>query len=305
MKAIVNPASASGSTGALWPRMVDEARAFGIHFDADFTERIGDATRLTREALAAGHQRIVVVGGDGSVNEAVNGFFDEAGAPRSPDAALGILARGTGCDFIKTLGIPKARDRALRVLCAQRMRTIDVGRCDYIDHAGCSSSRYFANIADLGIGGATVQRVNQSAKRMGGFASFLAGSLATVLTYHNQPLSVFVDDQWVAEGRFNAVIVANGQYFGGGMKIAPDAEIDDGHLHVVLLGDLQRAEIFGNFLRIYRGTHIKHPKVQVLRAQHVRVETASNDCLLDLDGEQPGRANAEFRVIPGALQVIC
>ncbi|WDL95766.1 diacylglycerol/lipid kinase family protein [Alicyclobacillus sp. ALC3] len=303
MKVVVNPASAGGKTREQWPMIAGVAEGLGITLDPVFTEGPGHATELTREALRAGHQTIVVVGGDGSVHEVVNGFF-ESDRPLNPSAALGMIARGTGCDFIRTLNMPKSVGQALQALRDGPEHVIDLCRCDYIRHDGSSGRRYFANVGGVGIGGATVERVNQTSKRFGGWFSFMAGALLTLLTYEGKEVEIVLDGNRTLSGRYHGVIVANGRYFGGGMKIAPDAALDDGLLNVILLGDLTRSEVFSNFLRIYRGTHGSHPKVQLLTAREVTVKTDDATCLLDLDGEQPGRADACFTVVPNAIKVI-
>lgn len=303
MKAVVNPASAGGSTRLIWPKMKQAAADLGIMFDPVFTTCPDHATELTREALLAGHEQVVAVGGDGTIHEVVNGFF-QGDNPINPAAALGIIARGTGCDLIKTLGIPKPYEQALHVLQGQQIKTIDLCRCEFVQHNGVTERRYFVNVGGVGISGATVQRVNRSSKRFGGRFSFMSGALRTLFTYEGTQLEVVIDDRETLTGRFHGVIVANGKFFGGGMQIAPDAALDDGEFTVVLLGDLTRLEALGSFARIYQGTHGAHPKVQMYSAKRVLVRT-TEQCLLDLDGEQPGRANALFTLLPGALRVIC
>ncbi len=301
---VVNPRSADGTTEAQWPRfarMLDEA---GVVGQPHFTEGPGHATELVREGLAAGHRLIVVVGGDGTLNEAVNGFFDADGTPLNPNAELGVICRGTGCDFIKSLGIPKREDRALQRILTGSSRAIDVGRVRFHDATGQERVRYFLNIAEAGLGGAVVERVNRSSKRLGGFASFLLNTLATFATYRNGLMTVQFDGAPPESLRAANLVVGNGRYFGGGMCILPEAELDDGIFDVLIMGDLNRLELFTNIARVYRGSHLTHPKIRHLRAREIRVEGKA-PLLLDVDGEQPGLAPATFTILPGALRVRC
>jgi YegS/Rv2252/BmrU family lipid kinase len=269
-----------------------------------FTEGPGHATELVREGLAAGHRLIVVVGGDGTLNEAVNGFFDADGTPINPAAELGVICRGTGCDFIKSLGIPKREDLALQRILSGSSRAIDVGRVQFHDASGQEHGRYFLNIAEAGLGGAVVERVNRSSKRLGGFASFLLNTLATFATYRNGPMTVQIDGAPPETLQAANLVVGNGRYFGGGMCILPEAELDDGIFDVLIMGDLNRFELFTNIARVYRGSHLSHPKIRHMRARQIRVEGRA-PLLLDVDGEQPGLAPATFTILPSALRVRC
>ena len=146
---VVNPASDGGRTGKKWPEIADSARRHGLQVVERLTESAGHATELTRQAVAAGEELIVAVGGDGTVNEVVNGFFDTAGEPLGAAAALGVIERGTGCDFVRTFDIPKKTDRAVATIAAGRRRRIDIGRATCATPAG-PQVRMFANIASCG-----------------------------------------------------------------------------------------------------------------------------------------------------------
>lgn len=302
MAVVVNPASANGTTAGVWPQLATGLREAGFEFQAYLTSGPGDATALCRRALENGATTIVSVGGDGTINEVVNGFFLEDRA-LNPEARLGVISRGTGCDFIRTMGIPKPGDEAIRRLAQGRTRVLDVGRARHIDNAGNPAVRYFLNIAELGMGAETVRRVNNTSKAMGGFLSFLYGVLVTIATYRNRPVTISVDGGPSEEHTINDIVIANGRFFGGGMEIAPQALPDDGLFDVVILGDLARLELFLNLPRVYRGTHLSHPKISFRRARTVTVRSLE-PVLLEVDGEQPGRAEAEITVLPGAIRVI-
>ncbi len=300
--AVVNPVSANGTTARAWPSISERLRAAGLEHDTRITARPGDATELTRQALGQGYRTIVAVGGDGTVNEVVNGFFDGE-QWLGGGARLGLISRGTGGDLIKTLNLPKDEGQAIERLRAGRIRRIDLGRVRFVDHAGNPSLRHFINIGDLGLGGDTVARVNRTTKAFGGKVSFLWGTLATVAGYRNKDLEITVDGGRPIRGRMCMAVVANGQFFGGGMRIAPEAAMDDGLFDIVTVGDLGKLELVRNMGKVYKGTHASHPKVHFYRGKEVSVR-APQAALLDLDGEQPGRTDAAFTVLPGLLDVI-
>lgn len=281
--------------------MLDQA---GLQAEPRFTEGPGHATQLVREGLAGGHRLVVAVGGDGTVNEAVNGFFAPDGSPLQPGAEFGVICRGTGCDFIKSHGIPKREDLALERILRGSSRSIDLGRVRFEKPSGQPQSRIFCNIAEAGLGGAVVERVNRSSKRLGGFASFLLGTLATFATYRNSPMTLEVDDSAPETLVASNLVVGLGRYFGGGMCILPEARVDDGYFDVLVMEDLSRLELFTNIARVYRGSHLSHAKIRHLRARELRV-TSSAPLLLDVDGEQPGLTPATFSLLPGALRLRC
>jgi YegS/Rv2252/BmrU family lipid kinase len=300
--AIVNPRSADGSTAKLWPSLARTAAELGMEIETRMTERLGHAAELTCQALREGASRILAVGGDGTVNEVVNGFFDGE-VSINPEAELGVLCRGTGCDFIKTLEIPKADLGGLQRVAAGRSEKVDVGRVRYVNARGGEEMRYFINIAEAGLGGEVCSRANTMSKAAGGFMTFLAATLKAMATYRNQPAEVVIDGKYVRNLRLNNVVVANGRYFGGGMKIMPHADLSDGKFDVLVMGDFTRAELVANVAKVYSGKHLGHPKVELFQAERVRI-TSVRRLALDLDGESPGTTPAEFEIVPGAIRII-
>jgi YegS/Rv2252/BmrU family lipid kinase len=299
---VVNPSSANGLVGRRWTGIRETLAERIGSFDVGITQGTGDATRIVREALAKGYDTVVSLGGDGTHNEVVNGFFGGSG-PVRPEARLGLLARGTGSDLSKTLKIPKNVEGAIRVLQTGTVRRVDVGRTRLTDHQGREVARHFINIGSFGISGAVDDKVNRTTKRCGGFASFFWGSLTTWLRYRNQEVAIRCGEGQTWSGRIVNIAVANGQYFGGGMHIAPHARMDDGLFDVIILGDLGRAEALRVGRGIYRGTHLGCPKVEHFRTRYLEA-CSSERVLLDLDGEQPGRLPARFEVVSGILPLI-
>jgi len=300
---VLNPASANGATGRMAEGLVGEVERFGLEARLLRTEAAGHATELTREALRAGEELVVAVGGDGTVNEVVNGFADEQGEPLGSTAALGVVERGTGCDFIRTYGIPKKLPDALRVIAEGRTRTIDAGRATCRAHDGEGEvRRLFANVGSCGLTGDVATRANASSKRLGGTASFLWATVTAFAAWSNVPFRITLDGT-VRELVANNVICANGRQFGGGIRIAPHAEPDDGQFDVVVIGDVGKLALARNVHRMYLGTLEKDPRVEVLRATDVRVEPA-RPLPVELDGELPGRTPVRFEVLPGLLRVV-
>jgi YegS/Rv2252/BmrU family lipid kinase len=298
---IVNPASASGQTSQRWPVLQNLLEAERFAFDVTPTTGPGTATELTRKAFHEGYEMVVAVGGDGTINEIANGFFENA-KPINPEAVLGILCVGTGGDFIKAMPIPREPREAVKRLLGRATTTIDVGKCTFIDHFGNQSSRLFVNIADIGVGGETVERINKKARKRTGKIPYFLSSLISLIQYQNKKMRIRIDDHFDEERVVSLLVVANGQFFGGGMHIAPEAQVDDHIFDVVIVGDIGTMTFLMNLRRLYAGTILSHPQVALHRGTHVTVSSAER-ALLDLDGEQPGVAPAEFALIPAALRV--
>lgn len=238
-----------------------------------------------------------MVGGDGTVNEAVNGLI---GAGRQ-DIELAVLPRGTGTDFVRSFGIPTDIEQAARIAVEGRTRALDAGQVTYRSWAGGEAVAYFANIASAGMSGAVAKRTNETTKVLGGKASYLAATLAVFAGWRNTELHVTVDGA-IRSGRMNDAIVANGRFFGGGMQICPDAEPDDGLFDVLLLGDITKADLLLNLPKIYRGTHLPHPRAELLRGAVVTVD-APTPLPVEIDGEQPGTTPARFEIVRDALRL--
>lgn len=300
---VVNPASAGGRTGRHWPTVRRALEEAGVDFDHRLTGEPGEATTLARTALRQGTRRVVAVGGDGTLNEVLNGFFDEAGeAPIAPGAVLGLVPSGTGGDFRRSVGIPHDIRAAAALLARGDRRFVDVGRIEYLDAAGAATRvHHFLNIADCGVGGEVALRANRSRKLMGGRATFAWASVRALVAFGCRPARVDVDGT-VLTGRMQSIVVANGRYFGGGMLVAPEADVSDGLLDVVVLGDISRRQAIAGLRRIYRGEHIGQPGVSALRGHRVEITPVDGSRLLfDVEGEQVGAAPAVLTVLPGAV----
>lgn len=303
---IVNPQAGGGKSERQLNDLLAEIKSIYGNAKILFTERKLHAVELSRAAVESGAELVVAVGGDGTISEVASGFFDEKGKPlkslkQAP--ALGILPAGSGSDYAKTLGIPRSSAIALQILQTQQTKPVDAGLIDFVGTDGRQTKRIFINIADVGIGGEVVDILDRQGKGLGAFLSYQLATLRGLIGYQNKHLRITLDKTQKFEGTYNGVIVANGQYFGSGMKIAPNAICDDGLFDVVMLGEMSKVEMVAKMPKLRTGTHIFEKNITVHRAKHVRIESDSK-ALLDLDGEMPGECPAEFTILPSALKVV-
>ncbi len=299
---VVNPKSANGETGKVWRSIAEKFRSRIGDFGELFTSRPMEAAELTRRSLEGGADVVVAVGGDGTTNEVVNGFF-AGGKPVRPGAALAVLPRGTGGDFPKTFKWANTVDSAVARLSAMRLEPLDAGRIRYTSHDGKPEERFFVNIASCGTSGLVDRYVNRSSKALGGKLSFMIASTRAMLAYKDLPIQVRFDDGPWEELSITCLAVANGQYFGGGMWVAPEARPNDGTFDVTIWSGFSLADFAIQTRKIYDGRHVQLKGTRVLRARKVEA-LCDQECLLDIDGEAPGRLPATWEILPGALKVV-
>jgi len=237
----------------------------------------------------------VAVGGDGTVHEVVNGI----GGRTSVD--LAVLPRGTGRDFVRTYAIPRKLDEALRTARDGRVREIDLGLARFRSWQGETGEAYFANVASAGMSGAIAKRANTTSKALGGKASYVWATLAVFARWRASQMTVTVGPE-TRRAEMHDVIVANGRYLAGGMKICPDAEPDDGIFDVLLIGNLTKRDLLLTLPKTYRGSHLPHPKAELLRGSTVEID-AEEPLPVELDGEQPGTTPVRFELVPQALRL--
>jgi YegS/Rv2252/BmrU family lipid kinase len=286
--------SGNGSTGKRWPELAHRAAQLGLTGETLFSQRPGHLIELARTALERGAELVVVAGGDGTLNEVVNGV---AGS----DVTLAALPLGTGMDFVRTYGIPNKFEDAVRVAVSGNTRTIDAGLVHYRAWSGEEAERWFANVGSVGMSGAVAQRANSMSKALGGRATFFYALVRVFFEWENTEVTVTLDEG-ERRGRMHDVIVANGQWHGGAMWLAPGAQPDDGQFDVVLIGDVSKLDFVTTAPKLYKGTHVNHPKVEVVRSSTVTVD-APEHLPIELDGEQVGTTPVRFEVVPGALRV--
>ncbi len=302
---VVNPAAGGGKAGRQWPKLKDALRDCVGDYDFALTTKPGQATTLVRDALLAGAKTIIAVGGDGTVNEAINGLSENGEAPAA-DLALGFVMIGTGGDFRRTFDIPKGVGAALARLQSGERRVIDLGLLRYTGADGRPAQRWFNNITSFGFSGEVVRAVNAArvSKLFGGKFSFLWNSFLELRKYQGCRVELVIDGTSVAQ-EICTVAICNGRFFGGGMKMAPDAVPDDGVFDVVVVRQHPPLGILDMRL-LYSGAHLDHPNVSVYRGSRIEAKPLSNaPIFLDVEGEAPGSLPASFEVVPRALTLRC
>lgn len=298
---VVNPKSANGATGKRWAELAGGIARALPDFGVEFTQSPMDAAEIARRAIKGGYECIVAVGGDGTINEVVNGFF-ESGQVLNPNAVLGVLPRGTGGDFRKSFGWELDFDSAISRLKTPDTRPLDVGRLDFLGHDGQRQVRYFANICSFGVSGLVDQEVNRASKALGGKLSFMWGSLKALAKYSDQRIRVSFDGQPLEEMGITTFSVANGKFFGGGMKVAPEADVSDGLFDVIIWSGYGFKDFVLRSQGVYSGAHVNWKGTRVLRAKKVVAES-DEKVLIDCDGEQPGTLPCTITMVPSAIRI--
>lgn len=295
---IVNPTAGAGKTARHWPGISDRLKKIGLRFEHDITEAPGHAIELARAAVRRGYRLIVSVGGDGTINEVVNGLYDTGSLK---DVELAIIGTGTGGDYIRTIGVPRHYLQACERLQSPRKMAVDLGMVEHtVD--GKPKHRLFANFAGMGFDAEVVRATTLRFKKLGSVPSYLAGLFTTLVTYHNRDFTITIDGK-KEDHRACTVIMSNGKYGGGSMFIAPNASLQDGLLDVVIIGDVSKPDLLVSLPRVYRGTHLTHRKITLRHAREIEVQ-ARTSTALQADGELIGEAPARFRVLPEALHIL-
>lgn len=304
---IVNPKSAGGSTETRWANIAsDLATHFGA-YSVEFTRGPGDGIRLAEEGAKQGRKFIIACGGDGTINEVANGILASG-----VEVELGVLPSGTGGDFRRTLGIPSTANEAARGLKNGETRTIDVGKVTFLDEKKEEASRYFVGVSSFGLSVAIIERVKKQKAldwiphdTLRGKAGFALSTLQEVLDLNYTTVRVKLDDK--EEYLLNTInfCVANARFFGGGMKIAPDAQLNDGFFDVVNIGDIKTAKILLNAWKLYGGSHLSLDEVKHTHAKRVEIKPARPDQEIhfETDGELPGKLPATYEILPQALKI--
>jgi YegS/Rv2252/BmrU family lipid kinase len=298
---VVNPHSANRTTGERWGELAATIARTLSDFGVEFTRGPMDAARLTTQALKSGYDCIVAAGGDGTINEVVNGFF-ENGAVINPQAALGVLPRGTGGDFRRTFEWDTDFTAAVKRLKTPETRPLDVGLLEYRAHDGSTQHRYFVNVCSFGVSGVVDQEVNTTTKALGGKVSFMLGSLKALTKYKDRLVKFTVDGGPLEQAHVTTLAVANGKYFGGGMKVAPGADVSDGLFDVTLWSGYGVSDFVLKSAGVYSGAHVKWKGTRTLTCKEL-VATSDEDVLIDCDGEQPGRLPCKMTVLPAAIRL--
>ena len=301
--AIVNPHSAGGKTYKEWPELQTLLETDLGELDVLLTETRLHAVELTRQALKSGADTVIAVGGDGMLNEVVNGFF-ENGCALNCSAKLAFIPRGTGSDFVRSWGAPASIREVADAIKTHVSQTCDVIRIHLNPVDGAPNERFCINMADVGIGGIVVDMVNRRSKMLGGTISFLWAGIQAALTHKNFPLHIELDGTVIKKNMPHFLVaIANGSYFGGGMHLAPQARPNDGVFDMVLVGDLTLLEKVEFAIKLYKGKIGNLSKIHFLQGTRVKI-ISPVDVLIDADGEFVGMTNATFEILPSAIQLI-
>ena len=304
---IVNPKSAGGSTEQRWTRIASEMRTHFGAYQVEFTRHPGHGIELAKTAASNGTKFIIACGGDGTINEVANGILESG-----KDVELGVLPSGTGGDFRRTLKIPNNVREAAESLRDGVTKKIDVGKVNFVSHENKDSSRYFLNVSSFGLSVSINERVKTKnalkwlpGETLRGKAKFAISTLQEVMDFEFTTVRVKLDND--EEKLLNTInfCVANSRFFGGGMKIAPDAVIDDGFFDVVNIGDIKTAKIIFNAYKLYSGSHLSLEEVKHKHARRIEIHPASEKQMVDIetDGELPGKLPAIFEIVPQILKV--
>lgn len=303
---IVNPASSGGATRKHWSVMREKLSLALPEFDWAYTESRGHAPLLTKKALMAGYDRIIAVGGDGTVNEVINGFF-QGDNLIFPEAVLGVLDAGTGGDFRRNIGLGDSIDEQISAIKKGYTKPLTLGLAHFNGEDGQAQSRYFAVICSFGISGNINHYVNKAPllKRYGSGAAFTYVALKCLFSYSNVPVSIALDDAALYQGPLLVGAACNGPWTGGGMMMAPKAESFSPELDFVMAGDLNLYERLMVFPRIYNGSHIKRPKVEYQKGNKLVVTPqAGAEVIVDMDGDIVGHLPLEIESRPAAIRVL-
>ncbi len=293
---IVNPIAGAGKTTKTWPNIKELLQSLGLDFEYALTEAAGHAIELAKTAAMKGCKLVVSVGGDGTINEIVNGLYQANGLK---EVMLGIVSTGTGADYIRTLGIPRDYSEACKLFLQPKTQTVDIGVIEFSDNQG---ERLFVNFAGLGFDAEIVKATTKTFKATGAMASYLLGLLTTLIFYQNKEVSIMVDGE-IEERKIVTILMGHGRYGGGGMMTTPEADPADGLFDVLIVDNMTKPDLLQSLPRIYKGTHLTHPKVFLKRVKEIELRPKTRMCI-QADGDLIGDAPARFRVLPSALQVV-
>jgi YegS/Rv2252/BmrU family lipid kinase len=298
---IVNPNAGNGKGKKDWDKISALLKEADLPFAVKFTERKSHAIEITKTSINDGFRKIITVGGDGTLNEVVNGVFLNESCS-SKEISLALIPVGTGNDWGRMFGIPLDYAKAVKIIRDNKIMVHDIGLIFYYNGTE-KNKRYFINIAGLGFESVVVRRTNiQKDKGHGGKAIYLYNLLMSLISYKNTEAELIIDGEKINADIFS-LNVGNGKYCGGGMRQTPDALPDDGILDVTVINGMGKFEIIRNLKILYDGTILKHPKVDGYKCKNIKV---SSDSILytEADGESLGHTPVEFSLIPSAINIV-
>ncbi len=300
---IVNPISGKGRARVLWPLISAKMKSLFGRFEPIFTRSSTDAIEQARQAVECGFRHLIAVGGDGTVHEVVNGIF-LANAKDRAEVRLGIIPMGSGDDFVKSLKIPISPMDAIDRLKSDKSVLVDIGKVSYRGNNGENETRYFTNIADFGLGGEVMRKVNNSSKPLGCRLTYLYYATQSFLTYKAVPIVIKTDDQTYRFSEVILGIIANGKYFANGLCVSPNASLEDGRFQVIVIEKLGLSRFLKMVPRLYQGKWIEAKGVTRFTTSKLTVESRQpKPVFIEADGEQPGSLPATFEIMPKSLHI--
>lgn len=284
---IINPQAGRGKCKKIWPAIKKIIMSQGIDCESYFTKSPGHASSLAKTLEIKGFQKIIVMGGDGTLHEVVNGLDTE-------NVVLGIIPAGTGNDFCRSLGIPLNPQTAAKALFEAKEVRLDIGRVN---------DRFFVNVAGVGFDAQVAEEVNNNVKWLTGTAAYLFALFKLLISYRNIPLKIILDKNVVLDIKSFLLAVGNAQYYGGGMRIVPSAVIDDGFFHVCVAGNVNRLEVLTTLPKIFSGKHTEHSQVKEYKVKEIEI-FSDYKAAVHADGEIVGYLPAKFTMLPGKLRFL-
>lgn len=299
--AVINPVSSGGKTAKRWPKINKYFKDEFANFTEKFTTKPGDAVKIAKEAVEKDYDYLLAVGGDGTVNEIVNGML--LAKTKNLKAKLIIYAQGTGSDLSRTLNLPKEISKFIELIKRGKSRKIKVIEAEFSNSEQEKENRYFFNVADCGMGAEVAKKLNEDNKMISGSLNYLIKIFSVLFNYQNKEMKIEADNKLIYQGKTNTAVIAHGNYFGGGIKVAPEADLYGSSLNLVLLKDFSKLGIILNMIKGYQGNHLSHTLVESHQAKEIKIIT-TEEVKLELDGESVGFCDASFEISDKEISVI-
>ena len=302
---IINPKAGNGKGKREWNTIEKLLVENKILFSAQFTEQKKHASKLAEEFIISGGREIVILGGDGTVNEVVNGIFNQKKVD-TKKIFLGLISVGSGNDWGKSLNIPDNIYQAVKVIKNKKSVLTDIGKVIFYDINKNTQLKYFVNVAGVGFDAAVAKKTNiaKEKSKKGNKFSYLLNLFSSLLSYRNKKTRIKIDDNIHKYGKFFSISIGIGKYNGGGMKQLPNAIYDDGLLDMTIIGNIGKFDVIRKINDLYDGSFINHKKISTYTAKKINIESTPNS-LIEIDGESVGSIPAEFGIIEKAINVYC
>jgi YegS/Rv2252/BmrU family lipid kinase len=299
--AVINPVSAGGKTAAVWPNMSKHFKKEINNLTEKYTKEPGDAVRIAREAVELNYDYLLAVGGDGTVNEIINGMLMVKA--QNINTKLIIYAQGTGSDLNRSLRLPNKIDKFISLIKRERIKKIRVVEAQFLNLEKQKEKRYFFNVADCGMGAEVAKKLNKNKKITSGSLNYILRIFQVLFNYQNKEVKIEADNKLIYQGKINTAVIAHGNYFGGGIKVAPEADLYSDKLNLILLKNFSRLGIVLNLIKGYKGKHLSHPLVDSYQAKKITIMTKES-VELELDGESVGSCGASFKISDREISVL-